>query len=101
MEDLLPNDGQSFNPTELPEERIEEDQLEQAKAAQSYPIIEDLIEATEQKLTETDSLKCLGIDSAMPAVQVQILSEANKKYQALLVSHIEWLKGLKELYESR
>jgi len=101
MDDLLPNDGQSFNPTNLPEERIEEDQAELAKAAQTYPIIDELIEATEEKLDDADSLSKLGIDSAMPQIQVQIIMEASKKYQALLISHIEWLRGLKEMYESR
>jgi len=101
MEDILPNDGQSFNPTNLPDDRQEEELAEQTKAAQSYPIIDELIEATEQKLAETDSLSKLGIDSSMPAMQVQIISEGNKKYQALLTSHLEWLRGLKDTYESR
>ena len=101
MEDLLPNDGQSFNPTELPEERDKEYQAELAKAAQVYPVIDQLIEDTQKKLDESDSLKGLGIDSSMPAVQVQIITEGHKKYQALIVEHIEWLQSLKEVYESR
>jgi len=101
MEDLLINDGQSFNPTNLPEERVKEDVAEIAQAAQSYPIIDELIADTEEKLKESDSLAGLGIDSAMPQIQVQIINEGNKKYQALLSTHIQWLKGLKDLYESR
>lgn len=101
MEDLLPNDGQSFNPTNLPEDRQEEDQIELAKAAQAYPIIDELIAATEQKLAEADSLSGLGIDSSMPTLQVQIITEGQKKYQALLTSHLDWLRGLKDIYESR
>lgn len=101
MDDLLPNDGQSFNPTNLPDDRIQDDKQELAKAAQAYPILAELIEATEEKLTEADSLSGLGIDSSMPTLQVQIITEGNKKYQALLQSHIEWLKGLKEIYEAR
>ena len=101
MEDLLPNDGQSFNPTNLPEDREQENLEELSKAAQAYPILDDLIAATEEKLAETDSLKGLGIDSSMPQIQVQIIIEGTKKYQALLQSHLEWLQGLKEVFESR
>ena len=101
MEDILPNDGQSFNPTNYPDERIEEDLAEQGKAAQNYPIIDELIADTQDKFDKADSLSGLGINSAMPAVQVQIITEGNKKYQALLQEHLEWLGGLKELYESR
>jgi len=101
MEDILPNDGQSFNPTNLPDDRQEEDLLELAKAAQTYPIIDELIEATEQKLQEADSLSGLKIDSSMPTLQVQIITEGHKKYQALLISHLDWLRGLKETFESR
>jgi hypothetical protein len=101
MEDLLPNDGQSFNPTNLPEDREQENLEELSKAAQAYPILDELIEATEEKLKDADSMTSLGIDSSTPAVQVQIIMEGNKKYQALLISHVEWLRGLKEVFESR
>jgi len=101
MEDILPNDGQSFNPTNLSDEREEENLAEMAKAAQTYPIIDELIEATEAKLSDADSLSGLGIDSSMPTLQVQIITEGHKKYQALLISHLDWLKGLKDMFESR
>jgi len=101
MEDLLPNDGQSFNPTNYPHERIEEDLAEQSKAAQSYPIIDELIKDRKRVLKEADSLSGLGIDSTMPQIQVQIIIEGHKKFQALVQSDIEVLEGLKELYESR
>ena len=43
MEDLLPNDGQSFNPTNLPEDRELENLEELSKAARAYPILDELI----------------------------------------------------------
>jgi len=101
MDDLLPNDGQSFNPMAFPEDRETENKEELAKAAQAYPLLDELITDTEDKLKESDSLSGLGITSAMPQIQVQIINEGNKKYQALLTSHIDWLKGLKDIYESR
>ena len=101
MEDLLPNDGQSFNPTNLPEDREQENLEELSKAAQAYPILDELIASTEVKFAKADSNSALGIDSSMPQIQVQIITEANKKYRALLTEHLEWLQGLKEVFESR
>ena len=101
MDDLLPNDGQSFNPMAFPEDREIENKEELAKAAQAYPILDELIAGFEQRIKNADSMSARGITPATPAIQVQILMEGSRNNVSMLEADIQWLKGLKDLYESR
>ena len=96
MDELYPNDGQAFD-GELDEQTQEENQ-ERADTQASAPIIAEFIEELEQEIKNADSLSALGIDSSTPAIQVQILIEANKKYVAMLETKLHNLKQRKDMY---
>jgi len=100
--DIYPNDGQTFDDfNTAPKELDAEEREQQTKFEKSYPIVEDLIKHFEEIIKESDSLTGLGVDSSMPAVQVQILIEANKKFQALINTELEKLKNLDDTFKGK
>ena len=97
FDDLMPNDGSAFDPSFItPPEQEKEEQTAQAKAESNYPIIDELIADFEKDIAEADSLTSLGITSAMPQLQVQIISEGNSRYIENLTVKLEVLKAMRE-----
>lgn len=96
MEDMLPNDGSVFNPYQLTPEQEKEEREAQAKAEQSYPIIDDLLADIETRIKDADSASKLGINSSMPTLQAQIIIEGNGRFVALLEGYKTYLESTKE-----
>lgn len=96
MEDLVPNDGAMFDPSSVPAEQVKEESQFVNTATNPSLTLDALIERCNDRIKEADSLTGLGIDSSMPQLQVQIISEGNGKYIDKLREDIEWLNALKE-----
>jgi len=95
-EDFIPNDGAVFDPSAIPAEQEKENREYINKAESSYPVINDLIKDFEQDIADADSITKLGITSAMPQIQVQIITTANEKYVEKLKTKLEALKAMAE-----
>jgi len=98
-DDTYPNDGQPFDDfNSVPKEQDAEEREEQSKFEKSYPIVKDLITHFKQVISDTDSISGLGVEASMPANQVQILVEANKKFRALVQSEVDNLINLEDRF---
>lgn len=97
MDDFLPNDGSNYDPSSvIPISQTKEEETYKAQAESSYPIINDLIADFEADIAAADSLTGLGIDSSMPQIQIQIISEGNTKYINNLKGKLEVLKNMRD-----
>lgn len=97
MEDnVMPNDGSSFQPLSEPEDQKIERQQEKGKFLEALPLVQDIIE---HFTTEIDSLKSIeAIDEAErrdPTVFMNRVN-ANTMASSFLQGELEYLTGLQE-----
>lgn len=79
MEDVLPNDGQSFaiSPLTIPEERQQQEDEELAQALQERPFIEDELQWYVQEITRAGDIDSIDITSDTDAetLRAQIMCQ--------------------------
>lgn len=99
MDDLLPNDGSTFDPTLPPEDQVKEENAYVAKAESSYPVIEDLIKDIEDDIKKADSISGQGLYelAEQSPQQAQVRFEANRLYVEKLKEKLEVLRRMRDV----
>lgn len=98
MDELYPNDGSYYQPTE-PAEQIQERKEEKGKVKEGIRLLEDVIERFEERIRFYDSVNSVPGEFRIDPAEFMHRVEANDLTKQNLIVEKTWLEGLRDTYK--
>lgn len=99
-DNIYPNDGAPFLPTEPEEQQIEQGE-EKAQVLQALPIIQDIVDRFDARIKALDSVDAIPADVQTNPTDFMHFVASNRLTKANLIAEKEWLEDLIDMYSTQ
>ena len=98
FDDMYPRDGAVYQVTE-PVEQKKERNLEKSKVMAALPLINELIERIQKRITFYDTVSSITVDAGVESGEFLRQWHANQQTKANLEEEREWIVSLRDTYK--